>query len=91
MSVTTPEWLARHDAKLVASENGNSWMVYFGKELTYVLVLVPSKGNHGIKVTQTINGKQIYVQEVFPTENESLQAHFWFPLKPATPKPWHLG
>lgn len=74
MSVTTPEWLARHDAKLVASENGNSWMVYFGKELTYVLVLVPSKGNHGIKVTQTINGKQIYVQEVFSTENEALQA-----------------
>lgn len=72
MSVSTPDWLARHDAKLVASENGNSWMVYFGKELTYLLALAPSKGKHGIRVTQTVNGKCIPVNETFNTSDEAV-------------------
>ncbi|NBT62546.1 MAG: hypothetical protein EBT02_12300, partial [Planctomycetia bacterium] len=65
MSVATPDWVARHDAKLVASENGQSWMLFFGDELTYLISLIPSKGKHGVKIMQTINGKQLPCDKIF--------------------------
>lgn len=71
MPVATPDWMSRHDASLVASENGNSWMIYFGKELTYLISLVPSKGKHGIKVMQTINGKQLPCDKIFDTPEQA--------------------
>ncbi|NBR05400.1 MAG: hypothetical protein EBT92_06480 [Planctomycetes bacterium] len=71
MSVATPDWVARHDAKLVASENGKSWMLYFGNELTYLISLIPSKGKFGVKVMQTINGKQLPCDKIFDGPDEA--------------------
>ena len=71
MSVATPDWVARHDAKLVASENGKSWMLFFGDELTYLISLSPSKGKHGVKIMQKINGKQLPCDKIFDTADEA--------------------
>lgn len=71
MSVATPDWVARHDAKLVASENGKSWMIFFGNELTYLIALIPSKGKYGVKVMQTINGKQLSCDKIFDAPDEA--------------------
>jgi hypothetical protein len=46
-------------------------MIYFGKELTYLISLVPSKGRHGIKVMQTINGKQLPCDKIFDTPEQA--------------------
>lgn len=71
MTVSTPDWLANHNASLVASENGKSWMIYFGKELSYVIALSPSKGKNGVKVMQTINGKHYPCDKTFDTAEEA--------------------
>ena len=71
MSVATPDWVARHDAKLVASENGKSWMLFFGDELTYLISLIPSKGKHGVKIMQTINGTHLPCDKIFDTADEA--------------------
>ena len=63
-SPSTPEWLARHNATLTASKDGKSWLVHMGSELVYVLALIPVEGKHGIKLMQTINGKQIKVEGI---------------------------
>lgn len=73
-TVSTPEWLARHNATLTASRDGKSWLVHMGGELVYVLALIPVEGKHGIKLMQTINGKQIPVEGAHQGAEKALEA-----------------
>ena len=68
-----PPWLARHEARLVASATGESWMVYLGHELAYVLVAVPAEGKHSVKVLETINGKQFNSGTIFASVQAALE------------------
>jgi hypothetical protein len=73
-SPSTPEWLARHNATLTASKDGKSWLVHMGSELVYVLALIPVEGKHGIKLMQTINGRQIPVEGAHQGADKALAA-----------------
>jgi hypothetical protein len=73
MSVATPEWLTRHGGELRANPDGQSFAVYFGHELEYVLRLVPVKGQHGCLVKQTINGKHLESGTPRPTADDALR------------------
>lgn len=73
-TVSAPEWLTRHNATLTASRDGKSWLVHMAQELVYVLALIPVEGKHGIKLMQTINGKQIPVEGAYPTSEQALAA-----------------
>ena len=74
MTVTTPDWLARHDCQLRLVEHGAAWAVYLGNEPQYLLQLVPVAGKHGCKVTQTINGRRLDNGTAHATPEEALQA-----------------
>jgi hypothetical protein len=58
-SVTTPDWLARHEGELRPSADGRSFLVYFAGQMQYVVLAVPVKGKFGCRVTQTINGRRL--------------------------------
>ncbi len=70
----TPNWLTLHKATLTASKDGTSWLVHMGHELVYVLALLPVSGKHGIKLMQTINGRQFPVDGTFATAEGALAA-----------------
>lgn len=70
----TPDWLVRHQATLTASRDATSWLVHVGRELVYVLALVPVSGKHGIKLMQTINGRQFPVEGTFAMPSDALAA-----------------
>jgi hypothetical protein len=59
MTATTPDWLTRRGVQLQASKDGQSWLVYLGKEPQYLLMAVPVKGQFGCRITQTINGRRL--------------------------------
>lgn len=73
-TVSAPEWLSRHNATLTASKDGKSWLVHMNRELVYVLALIPVEGKHGIKLMQTINGKQIPVEGAHPSADKAYAA-----------------
>ncbi|MSR30976.1 MAG: hypothetical protein EXR99_05660 [Gemmataceae bacterium] len=74
MGITTPDWLSKRNAKLEASKDGQSWLVFFGSELAYVVALAPAKGKFTTKVMETINGKQIPQAEVFENAEDAVRA-----------------
>ncbi|NBU73729.1 MAG: hypothetical protein EBS30_00640 [Planctomycetes bacterium] len=74
IATATPNWLALHQATLTASKDGTSWLVHIGHELVYVLALLPVSGKHGIKLMQTINGRQFPVEGIFETPEAALAA-----------------
>jgi hypothetical protein len=73
MSVATPDWLARHGGELRANPDGQSFAVYFGPELEYVLRPVPVKGQYSCLVKQTINGKHLESGTPRPTADDALR------------------
>jgi hypothetical protein len=73
MSVPTPDWLTRHSGELRANPHDQSFAVYFGPEIEYVLRLVPIKGQHSCIVKQTINGKHLESGATHPTADDALR------------------
>ncbi len=74
MTVTTPDWLAQRGVHLQESKDGRSWLVYFNKELQYLLMAVPVKGRFGCRITQTINGRRLDSGATYPSVEAALQA-----------------
>jgi hypothetical protein len=72
-SVTTPEWLTRHDGELCPSKDGRSYMVFFAGQMQYVMVPVPVKGKFGCRVTQTINGRRLDSGNSFDTPDDAVR------------------
>jgi hypothetical protein len=73
MSVSTPDWLARHGGELRANPDGQSYAVYFGPVLEYVLHPFPVQGKFGCRVKQTINGKHLESGAPHPTEDDAVR------------------
>jgi hypothetical protein len=73
MAVKTPEWLAQHGGELRPSSDGRSFTVYINREPQYLLVLVPAKGAHACRVSETINGKRLDRGGNWPTPQEAIQ------------------
>ena len=73
MSVSTPDWLTRHGGELRANPDGQSYAVYFGPELEYVLRPFPLQGKYSCRVKQTINGKHLESGAAHPTPDDAVR------------------
>ncbi|HZT82431.1 MAG TPA: hypothetical protein VFA26_19535 [Gemmataceae bacterium] len=73
MTVTTPDWLRRHDGELRPGVCAETWIVRLAGEPQYSLALVPAEGKYSCKVVQTINGKQLDQGNVYPTAEEAVR------------------
>jgi hypothetical protein len=73
MSVTTPDWLSRHDGDLRPSKDGLSWLVFFAGQMQYALIVAPVAGKFGSRVTQTINGKRLDSGASYPTVEDAVR------------------
>lgn len=72
MTLTPPPWLTLHHGSLKPSFDGHSWVVIFADEPQYVLTPIPTKGEHGVRVQQTISGKQLPCGKVYPSTHDAL-------------------
>jgi hypothetical protein len=73
MTLPTPDWLTRHGGELRPGVGGTSWVVFFDGEPQYRLEPVPVKGRHGCKVTQTINGRMVASEGLYPTIEDAVR------------------
>ncbi len=73
MAITTPDWLGRHDSSVQPAIDGESWLVFLGKEAQYLLEPVPLAGKFGCAVTQTINGKRLDGGNTYPSIDEAVR------------------
>lgn len=69
----TPDWLTARNAELSPSSAWHGVFVCFEKEPQYELTPLPVKGKFGCRIIQTINGKPIACQDVFPTTDDALR------------------
>jgi hypothetical protein len=72
MSVSTPDWLAKHGGELQPHVLGG-WMVLFDHQPQYLLAPFPVAGKFGCRVTQTINGRRLDGQETYPTADDAVR------------------
>ncbi len=73
MAVSTPDWLARHGGELRANADGQSYAVYFGAELEYVLRPFPVQGKYSCRVKQSINGKHLESGAAHRTPDDAIR------------------
>ena len=73
MSLTVPDWLARHDGALKPGIDGNSCVVLFANLPQYALVPKPAAGQFACEIIQTINGKRLECPGTFATRDQALQ------------------
>jgi hypothetical protein len=72
MAVATPDWLTKHGGDVRASKDQRRYVVYFAKEPQYVVEVVPVSGKFGTRVMQTINGRRVESNNVFPSMEEAV-------------------
>lgn len=72
MTLAPPAWLTLRQGSLKPTYDGRSWAVVFDDEPQYVLTPIPTQGKHGVRVLQSINGKQLPCGAVYPSEQEAL-------------------
>jgi hypothetical protein len=72
MAVATPDWLTKHGGEVRASKDLRRYVVYFAKEPQYVVEVVPASGKFGTRVMQTINGRRVESNNVFPSVDEAV-------------------
>jgi hypothetical protein len=73
MSVTTPDWLAKHGGELQTAADGVGCMVIFDGQPQYFVLPRPAAGRFGCQVTQTINGKRLESGANYPTAADSVR------------------
>ena len=72
MAVTTPDWLKQREGDLQVSKDGRSGSVYFAGQLQYVLMPMPTKGKFACRISETINGRRLDGEAIYPTNEEAL-------------------
>ncbi|MBY0523907.1 MAG: hypothetical protein K2R98_10945 [Gemmataceae bacterium] len=72
-TLTPPEWLTRRGASMRQGINERSWFVYFAGQPQYEVTPMPVKGKFGCEIRQTINGKRLDGQGMYPTSEEALR------------------
>ncbi len=71
MSLTTPDWLARHGGELRTCND--AWLVFFDREPQYRLTPLPAGGQFTCEEMQTINGKRLDRGGVYPTAEDAIR------------------
>ncbi|MBL8798277.1 MAG: hypothetical protein JNM56_30565 [Planctomycetia bacterium] len=71
-TLSPPDWLTLRQGSLKPHYDGQSWAVIFDDEPQYLLTPVPAKGKHAVRIKQTINGKPILCDEVYPSDQAAL-------------------
>ncbi len=74
VTLTTPDWLARHDGELRRGLGSFTWLVLLSGSPQYRLDVVPAKGRFSCAVTQTVNGKRLDPGTACPTTLDALNA-----------------
>jgi hypothetical protein len=69
MTLTAPEWLARHDGGVKLGSDGTTWYVWLGGKAQYALILTPVGDRFGCRIKQTNNG-QFVAATAKPTGQE---------------------
>jgi hypothetical protein len=69
--MTTPDWLAAHDGRLVKGL-GDTWLVEIGGEPQVRLETLPAKGQFTCAIVQTNNGRRLDEGKVYPTAEAAL-------------------
>jgi hypothetical protein len=70
---TTPEWLTRHDGKLVPAWDGKSYLIMIGNKPDYQLAAIPLVGKFGCAVKETINGRRLDGGGAYPSLEEAIR------------------
>jgi hypothetical protein len=73
VSISAPEWLKKRGGELRPGISGNAWFVYFEGEPQYRLTPIPTQGQHGCRVVQTINGSGLDGGGPYPTEEDAIR------------------
>lgn len=73
MAVSAPDWLSQRGGELRVARDGRSCSVYFAGQLQYVLIPVPTKGQHSCRITETINGRRLDSPRTFATVDQAMQ------------------
>ena len=73
MALATPDWLKQHEGEFQVNKDGLSGSVFFAGQLQYVLVAVPTKGKFACRISETINGRRLDGEAIFPTNEEALR------------------
>ena len=73
MTVTTPEWLTKHNGSLQACPDATSWAVVFDHQPQYVLKPVPAVGKYSCQVMQSINGRRLESGGTYPSAAEAVK------------------
>ena len=71
--MTTPDWLKQRDGELRSSNDGRSGSVYFAGQLQYVLMPLPTKGKFACRISETINGRRLDGDAIYPTNEDALR------------------
>jgi hypothetical protein len=72
-AVTDPDWLKQHGGRLLPSKDGRSWLVYLGDEPQYLLMPTPVKGKFGCRISQTVNGRRLDGEGVYPSLEDAVR------------------
>ena len=73
MPVMTPDWLKQRDGELQVSKDGRSGSVFFAGQLQYVVMPLPTKGKFACRISETINGRRLDGDAIYPTNEEALR------------------
>jgi hypothetical protein len=73
MTMTTPDWAQQRGGEVRLSKDGQSASVYFAGSLQYVLVPIPAKGQHSVRITETINGRRVETGKTYPSAADALR------------------
>ncbi len=70
---TSPDWLVRHGCALRPGLNGSRWLIMMGDSPQYTLSIVPAKGTYSCAISQSVNGKRVDSDKVWPTAEGALE------------------
>ena len=73
MTPTTPDWLKQREGEWQPSKDGLSGSVYFAGQLQYVLMPMPAKGKFACRISETINGRRLDGEAIYPTSADALR------------------
>jgi hypothetical protein len=73
MWMSAPDWLTQRGCRLLASKDGQSWLVYLGNEPQYLLMPTPAEGKFACRITQTINGNRLDGGTVYASPEAALR------------------
>jgi hypothetical protein len=70
--MTTPDWLAVRDGRLVKGLSDRTWLVTIDGQPQYRLDEVPAKGQFTCAVVQTNNSRRLDGGKIYPTPDAAL-------------------